>query len=70
MYNSGSEEGSLPSEADISEDGGDFYSDTEPARDEEAKATGSTWYVMGREDVAAAQVGPPPLRVHHLPPAV
>ena len=56
MYGSESEndEPASASGDDISEDGGDFYSDTEQAH-QEAKVPGSTWFVMGPEQIAAAQ---------------
>ncbi len=52
MYGSGSENDGPASGEDISE--ASFYSDTEHTQ-QEIKLPGSTWFVMGPEEVAAAQ---------------
>ena len=64
MYRDGSDDDSPLSSApdDLSEVGADFYSDAEPIQ-EEPKANGSTWFVMGPADVAAAQARQAPFVV-------
>ena len=53
MENSGSENDAQSGD-DVSEASTGFYSDTEQAQ-QETKVPGSTWFVMGPEEIAAAQ---------------